>query len=80
MNACPCCRYLTQRDGHDFEVCPVCFWEDDGQGDTDADVVRGGANGALSLTHARENYRNLGACDTRFLTSVRLPHPNEIPD
>jgi hypothetical protein len=27
---------------------PVCFWEDDGQDDHDADLVRGGPNGALS--------------------------------
>ncbi|WP_326608352.1 hypothetical protein OG930_04775 [Streptomyces sp. NBC_01799] len=28
-------------------MCPVCFWEDDGQGDHDADRVRGGPNGRL---------------------------------
>jgi hypothetical protein len=39
---CPSCgcRTLGERDG--FEICPVCFWEDDGQDDHDADVVRGG--------------------------------------
>jgi hypothetical protein len=28
--ACPCCEYLTLEDepGH-FDICPVCFWEDD---------------------------------------------------
>ncbi len=80
MNACPCCRYLTLGEADAFEVCPVCFWEDDGQGDADADEIRGGPNGVLSLTQARQNYRNLGACDTRSLTNVRLPHPDEIPD
>ncbi|MDB5675027.1 MAG: hypothetical protein JWM65_2009 [Sphingomonas bacterium] len=80
MNACPCCRNLTLRDGYDFEVCPVCFWEEDGQGDADADEIRGGPNGALSLTQARQNYRKIGACDTRFLTNVRSPQPDEIPD
>jgi len=30
---CPCCasRTLTLRGG--FEMCPVCWWEDDGQDD-----------------------------------------------
>jgi hypothetical protein len=38
-------------------MCPVCWWEDDGQDDRDADEVRGGPNGVLSLTQARANYR-----------------------
>ena len=41
----------------------VCFWEDDGQDDYDADVVRDGPNGALSLTEARAIYRRIGACE-----------------
>jgi cysteine-rich CPCC protein len=47
------------------EICPVCFWEDDGQSDRDADVVRGGPNGKLSLTEARRNYRQFGSCYRR---------------
>ncbi|MFB9883178.1 CPCC family cysteine-rich protein [Planobispora siamensis] len=33
---CPFCGFLTlgQRGMH--EICPVCFWEDDGQDDHDA--------------------------------------------
>jgi len=77
---CPCCTYLTLDEVGAWGVCPVCFWEDDGQGDADADEIRGGQNGALSLTQARRNFRNLGACDTRFLTNVRSPQPDEIPD
>ena len=77
---CPCCTNLTLKESGASEVCPVCFWEDDGQSDTNADEIRGGANGLLSLSEARRNYRNLGACDARFLTDVRLPHPEELPD
>jgi hypothetical protein len=68
---------LGERGG--FEVCPVCFWEDDGQDEHDADVVRGGPNGDLSLTEARANYRKLGACKERFVGNVREPHPEELP-
>ena len=49
---CPCCRCKTLRERGGFDICEVCFWEDDGQDDHDADVVRGGPNGALSLTQA----------------------------
>jgi len=77
--ACPCCRYLTLQDRGGFEICEVCFWEDDGQDDHDADVVRGGPNGILSLTVAREAFAEIGACEERFQSEVRPPRPEEIP-
>ena len=39
-------------DGHN-DICPVCFWEDDGQDDPYEDEVWAGPNGRLSLTEAR---------------------------
>lgn len=77
---CPCCgcKALAERGG--FEVCPVCFWEDDGQDDHDAGVVRGGPNGRLSLTQARANYQRLGACAERFVRDVRRPRSDELPE
>jgi hypothetical protein len=59
-------------------MCPVCWWEDDGQDDHDADEVRGGPNGEFSLTQARQNYRQFGTYDTRFISSVRKPRPDEL--
>jgi hypothetical protein len=59
------------------EICEVCYWEDDGQDDHDAEVVRGGPNGGLSLSEARANYRRFGACEPRFLGSVRPPTAEE---
>ncbi|MFF0739194.1 CPCC family cysteine-rich protein [Streptomyces sp. NPDC004111] len=55
--ACPCCYQRTLEERGHFEICAECGWEDDGQDDADADVVRGGPNGALSLTQARLEYR-----------------------
>lgn len=77
---CPCCYCRTQVIRADFHICPVCFWEDDGQDDHDADVVRGGPNGPLSLTAARANYRAFGACDERARRHVREPLPEEAPE
>jgi hypothetical protein len=76
---CPCCgcRTLDERGGYD--ICPVCFWEDDGQHEHDADMVRGGPNGGLSLTQARSNYHQFGACDERSIGNVRPPRPDEVP-
>jgi hypothetical protein len=53
---CPCCGYPTLRVRGESEICALCDWEDDGQDDADADEVRGGPNGDLSLTEARQNF------------------------
>ena len=55
--ACPCCGQRTLQERGCFEICSECDWEDDGQDDSDADVVRGGPNGDLSLAQARVRYR-----------------------
>lgn len=75
---CPCCNYKTLDQRGGVDICPVCFWEDDGQDDEDADVVRGGPNGLLSLTQARANYRAFGACETRVMEYVRKPLAAEM--
>jgi len=74
---CPCCHCQTLDERGGYDICPVCFWEDDGQDDHDADVVRGGPNGSLSLTLARENYLKFGACDVRSVKNVRPPTDEE---
>lgn len=51
---CPCCGHRTLGSRGNYEICPECDWEGDGQDDHDADLVRGGPNGRLSLTAARD--------------------------
>ena len=29
--ACPCCGFVTLPERGGCEICPVCFWKDDGQ-------------------------------------------------
>ena len=74
---CLCCGSRTLSTPGAFELCPVCWWQDDGQDESDADVVRGGPNGALSLTVARANFVACGASDPRFLGRVRTALPAE---
>lgn len=78
--ACPCCRCLTLEERGGYEICPVCFWEDDGQDDKGAEEVRGGPNGRLSLAQARRNYAAFQACEERFKHKVRPPLPSERSD
>jgi uncharacterized protein YjbI with pentapeptide repeats len=77
---CPCCfsRTLSGRGG--FEICEVCYWEDDGQDDADADVVRGGPNGTLSLTAARANYATQRVSYSLHSASVRRPFFSELTE
>jgi hypothetical protein len=75
--ACPCCGFLTLHAQADDDICPVCFWHDDGQDDHDADFVRGGPNGLLSLAEARRNYKRGGASDPSLARHVRAPTPQE---
>ncbi|MEU6078704.1 CPCC family cysteine-rich protein [Micromonospora sp. NPDC047074] len=77
--ACPCCGYLTLSERGGYEICDVCFWEDDGQDDHDAGRVRGGPNRNLSLLDARRNFAALGAADPKDLKHVRPPRPEERP-
>ena len=77
---CPCCGCRTLSERGRFEICEVCFWEDDGQDDYDADVVRGGPNGSLSLTQARANYLRCGASNDRRVPHVRAPRAEELPE
>jgi hypothetical protein len=74
---CPCCRHQTLYERGGFEICPVCYWEDDGQDDRDADAIRWGPNGPVSLTQARGNYAADGVFDAKFRENVRPPRPEE---
>jgi hypothetical protein len=70
---CPCCGYKTLEAPGALALCPVCWWEDDGQEDGDASDVRLTVNGALSLDEARAHYAECGAAHPRFLPYVRKP-------
>jgi cysteine-rich CPCC protein len=71
LYACACCGYptLTEKPPATYEICPVCFWEDDSVRDP---ALAGGANG-VSLNDARANFGAFGACDERCRASVRPP-------
>jgi hypothetical protein len=69
--ACPCCGYLTLPDSHpgSFDLCPICYWEDDPIQLAAPDYA-GGAN-PFSLRQSQQNYIAIGACDETMLKNVR---------
>ena len=74
---CPCCGYRTLTAPETLQLCPVCWWEDDGQEDRDAAGVRLTVNGDLSLQEARTYFQRCGAAHPRFLPFVRKAQPAE---
>jgi hypothetical protein len=74
---CPCCGYRTLEVPGALALCPVCWWEDDGQEDNDAAEAWLTVNGELSLSEARAHYAECGAAHPRFLRYVRKPQAAE---
>jgi len=75
--ACPCCGHATLNERGGLEICPVCFWEDDGQDNDDADQCRGGPN-RVSRREGRVNFLRFGASVPADSESVRHPTPEEV--
>jgi hypothetical protein len=53
--SCPCCGEKTIDNLGDYEICPICKWEDDPVQYKDPSYS-GGAN-KMSLNEAREAFR-----------------------
>lgn len=77
---CACCGFLTLKDpaNGSFEICPVCFWENDNVQNDDPSFP-GGAN-RPSLLEARRNFTQFGAVEERLVAFVRPPRPDEFQD
>ncbi|RVU00513.1 hydrolase [Mucilaginibacter limnophilus] len=75
---CYCCGHFTLSEARDnsFDICPVCFWEDDGV-QSDNPHYEGGAN-VVSLNVARKNYKKFGASEFGFLDNIRKPNSEEM--
>jgi hypothetical protein len=72
MFTCPCCGFRTlDRPPGSFEICPICYWEDDDVQLAFPDLS-GGAN-ACSLIDSQQNFVHIGACEQRFKGDVRPP-------
>ncbi len=78
---CPCCGYQTLdlEPPGTYLICPICFWEDDGDVDADFGARWGGSN-QVSLRQAQRNFLALGACEPQWLADVRSPTPADQRD
>ncbi len=80
LYTCPCCGYktLTEKPPGTYEICPICFWEDDPVQFNDPNYT-GGAN-KVSLKEAQENFQLDGVSELNLAKFVREPRPDDIKD
>lgn len=60
LEACPCCGYRTLEDLSGFDICTVCWWEEDGSDNDLNDTLLGGPNQGVTLISARINFIRFG--------------------
>ena len=58
-NTCPACGYPTLGERWSWEICAICWWQDDGQDDSSAEEVWGGPNSTYSLVQYRIQTANI---------------------
>jgi len=77
---CPCCGYKTfdNKPPGTYEICTICFWEDDKVQFENPDFSR--ATNDLSLKEAQRNFLKIGASNKRFLQYVRKPTEKDKKD
>ena len=75
---CPCCGFYTfdEKLNGNYDICPVCFWEDDPI-QLEDNEYEGGAN-RVSLIQARHNFLLFGACEEEMKMHVRKPKEDEL--
>lgn len=63
---CPCCEYLTLSRRGQYDICRVCFWEDDGSDDPEH---ASGPNRS-TLAEARHSFALIGASSPKAVIHV----------
>ncbi|CAG0936072.1 hypothetical protein TFLX_04936 [Thermoflexales bacterium] len=76
---CPCCGYLVLSEPPgSYDICPICFWEDD-VSQLRFMRIQGGAN-QVSLIEGQKNYMAFGVCEQHVKPHVRSPRSDETKE
>ncbi len=75
MHACPCCGYKTLPDRAAYDLCPVCWWEDEGVEPWEYSAPNG-----QTLVEAQQEYLAQRLPHRLRLGKVRAPRRGEERD
>lgn len=79
LYTCPCCGYMMfSEPPGSYDICAICFWEDDGVQLADP-WFEGGAN-TPNLVDSQKNFAKCGTMEKRFLENVRRPTEGDALD
>lgn len=74
---CPICGYKTLDYLHEYDICPICFWEDDS-------IVEGNDSysspNRMRVSEAQANFIVFRCSSRRFASHVREPLTGEVLD
>jgi len=74
---CLCCGFntLPKQPPGSYEICPICGWEDS---HTENAIER---SNDVTLREAQKNYDEIGACEPKWIDTVRRPtrHERRVP-
>ncbi|MCT9080376.1 CPCC family cysteine-rich protein [Streptomyces fulvoviolaceus] len=76
---CPCCGHRTLGELWAYEICPVCYWEEDST-QLRYPWCGFGPNHGLNLFEAQANFRRIGAVTEGMKRYVRPPKADEPLD
>ena len=77
---CPCCGYfMFEEPPNSYDICEICFWEDDALQLEFATTLDGGAN-AMTLAEAQRDFAEVGAKAASRAGFVRKPNANDRRD
>jgi len=75
LEQCPCCGFHSLPHRSEYDVCSVCFWEDDGTTEPES---RSSPN-HMTLGEARENFARVGAVAEAFVGNVVSDGKDRFP-
>ncbi len=75
--SCPCCGFQTLDSHGDYDICKVCWWEDDGQDNNNAYKLMGGPNHGMTLIQSRINFLKYGIYDPSRKDLQKIQEPKE---
>ena len=75
---CECCGYntLNEKPNGTYQICTICYWEDDPIQSAEPDY-EGGAN-RVSLNQAKRNFSEFGACERDMIKNVNKVHKTDV--